>query len=79
MLSTCLANVVRYVNNIVLDATEQVVNNADMKSATISVASSGEPSVETAFSYYYGKFQNAATKTSNIIRYVENNCERHDA
>ncbi|XP_017774567.1 PREDICTED: conserved oligomeric Golgi complex subunit 3 [Nicrophorus vespilloides] len=78
LLATCLQNVLKNVNTIITDATNQVIN-LDLKSNIMVVEKAGkEPMVETAFSYYYGKFQNAATKISRVINYIEDNVEDHD-
>lgn len=69
LLTTALNKIYNYVNNIVIDTTKHIVDS-EMKAVPLT-SSSNDPSVDTAFSLYYGKFQSAATKVKFILMHLE--------
>ncbi|GJQ68258.1 Cog3 [Trypoxylus dichotomus] len=77
LLVVALQNVLKTVTQIITVATSQVVN-LDNKSLLNIEAKSQIPNIDSAFSFYYGKFQNAASKISVVMNHIEMKIQKND-
>lgn len=75
MLSSILATVLKYVNHVITEATNQVIY-LDNKANLVASENNQEPNLNAAFSFYYGKFQNAANKVSNVLNKIESKIDK---
>lgn len=77
-LMTALTHLCECVNNVIIEATKQVTdpeNSANL----LSVGNvQSEPCIESAFSLYYGKFQNAAAKVDCALKHIEAKVDKHN-
>lgn len=64
-------------NHVVTEATNQVIY-LDNKANLLIGEGNQEPNVNAAFSFYYGKFQNAAKKVSNVLAKIESKIEKNE-
>lgn len=70
LLTTALGTVLKYVNHVITDATNQVMY-LDNKANLLAIESSRETNINAAFSFFYGKFQNSAGKVRDILNKIE--------
>lgn len=77
LLQTALNQVYEYVNNVITDAIKHVTDPENGAMLLNVENTSNHEAVESAFSLYYGKFQNAACKVKEILAHVENKAEKH--
>lgn len=76
MLATALQNILKTVLQVITVATTQVVNLDNKSLLNLEVKS--DTNVDSAFSFYYGKFQNAANKISVITNHIEAKFRKND-
>lgn len=77
LLTTALGIVLKYVNHVITDATNQVMY-LDNKANLLAIENSREPNINTAFSFFYGKFQNAASKVRHVLSKIEKRSQEND-
>lgn len=77
LLLTALNHVYEYVNNIITDAIKHVTDPENGGVLLNTETTSSNQAVESAFSLYYGKFQNAASKVKVVLAHIENKAEKH--
>lgn len=77
MLNNILSTVLKYVNYVITEATNQVIY-LDSKTNLLVTDANQEPNLNAAFSFYYGKFQNAANKVYNILNKIESKIEKNE-
>ncbi|KRT79928.1 hypothetical protein AMK59_7092, partial [Oryctes borbonicus] len=77
LLTTALQNILKTVTHVITVATSQVLN-LDNKSLLNLEAKTASPNIDSAFSFYYGKFQNAANKISVVMNHIEKKIEEND-
>lgn len=68
-----------YFANVIMEATNQITEpetSANLLS-TNTESSQSDPTIETAFSLYYGKFQSAASKVETVLKHVELKANKH--
>lgn len=76
MLVTALQIVFRTVTQVITVAINQVMN-LDNKSL-LNVEGKSDANIDSAFSFYYGKFQNAAGKISIVTNHIEGKINDND-
>lgn len=77
LLTNILGTVLKYVNHVITDATNQVLY-LDNKANLLTGDGSQETNVNAAFSFYYGKFQNAANKVSRVLEKIETKVDKNE-
>lgn len=77
LLLTALNHVYEYVNSIITEAIKHVTDPETGGVALNTETNSSNQAVESAFSLYYGKFQNAASKVKVVLTHIENKAEKH--
>lgn len=66
------------VNNIIIETTRQVTDPENYTNLLSIENSQTDSSKESAFSLYYGRYQNAATKIKVSLQHVEDKVEKHN-
>lgn len=77
LLSTALNHVYEYVNNILIEAIKHVTDPGNESVLLNAETSTDHQGVESAFSLYYGKFQNAACKVKTVLSHIEGKIDKH--
>lgn len=77
LLSTALNHVYEYVNAIIIEAIKHVTDPENGTVLLTTEKTSNNQAVESAFSLYYGKFQNAASKIKAVITHIEHKAVKH--
>lgn len=78
LLSTALMHIYDYFANVILEATKQITEPETSANLLSADTSHNDPSIETAFSLYYGKFQSAACKVETSLKHVEERINKHN-
>lgn len=78
MLSTALAYLCESVNNVIIETTRQVTDPENYTNLLNIENPQMDSSKESAFSLYYGRYQNAAAKVKASLQHVEDKVEKHN-
>lgn len=78
LLATALAYLCESVNNIIIETTRQVTDPENSTNLLNIENPQSDSSKESAFSLYYGRYQNAATKIKASLQHVEDKAEKHN-
>lgn len=77
LLSTALSHVYECVNDVITKAIKHVTD-PENETVLLNVENNANhQAVESAFSLYYGKFQNAAEKVKTILAHIEDKTDKH--
>lgn len=77
LLSSALVHVFEYFVLVIVEATKQVTDPENGTNLLNTENCQNDPAIETAFSLYYGKFQNAASKVDIVLRHIEHKINKH--
>ena len=70
-----LQNILKTTNQVIVGATQKIINLENKNLLSLDTQSENGSLADVAFSYYYGKFQNAASKVSLILNHIEEKME----
>lgn len=77
LLSTALNYIYEYVSCIITDAIKHVTDPENESVMLNAENNTNHQAIESVFSLYYGKFQNAAYKVKIVLNHIEDKTNKH--